>query len=137
MKLLPEFKLSKEKADLARRPLTLPEKAPAEASQDPKPQEETMEVGGSDAEPNMVPQEGDGTVSPKTGGAAMPPPPDPPKKKKKKNKDKDKELRKCKEQEVERYLQSASSSPERPGFTSEDFPTPGRMTLGTHLHQKG
>ena len=112
MKLLPEFKLTKEKADLARRPLTLPEKAPSEASQDPKPQEETMEVGGSDAEPNMVPCEGDGTVRPKTGGAAMPTPTEPVKKKKKKNKDKDKELQKRKEQEVECYLQSTNSSPE-------------------------
>ena len=112
--------------------LQLPEKTPSETSQETNPPEENMDVGGSDAEPNMVPPEGDGSVRPKAGRAEMPPPTEPVKKKKKKNKDKDKELRKRKEQEVERYLQSTNSSPERPGFTSDDFPTPGRMALGTH-----
>ena len=101
MGLLPEFKLSVEKADLSRRPLTLPEKTPSEASPETDPPEETMEVGGSDAEPNMVPREGDGSVRPNTGGAEMPPPTEPGKKKQKKSKSKDKELRKRKEQEVE------------------------------------
>ena len=33
-------------------------------------------------------------------------------------------------------MQSTNSSPERPGFASDEFPTPGRMALGTHLHKK-
>ena len=71
MRLLPEFKLSKEKADLSWRPLQIPEKTPSETSQEPDPHEESMEVGGSDAETAMVPPEGDGSVRPKTSGTEM------------------------------------------------------------------
>ena len=61
MGLLPEFKLSKKQA----------EKAPSETSQEPGPHEESMDVGGSDAENTIVPLEGDGLVHPKMSGTEM------------------------------------------------------------------
>ena len=63
----------------------------------------------------------------------MPPPTEPVKTKKKKNK---KETRKRKEKETESYLSSTTSSPDCPDLMLEDFPTPGKKALETHLYEK-
>ena len=114
MGLLPEFKLSKEQADLSRRPLQLPEKDLTETSQEPGPHEESTDVGGSDDETAMVPPEGDVSVCPKTSGNKMLLLTEPVKKSRKAKKKEKKEARQCKEMEMERYASSATSSPKRP-----------------------